>query len=283
MCSSRRPEFGRRFELSTSAGPSSQRAFAGVRSLIEFEPPREQRTGFYLSPHFLVCAACAAASKARARHSAGRAGYVYCALSRCAMCACMRASRATARLVRRKSRERKGGPGRTVPPLFSHKNYITRKGAVTPTPSHTIKSPVNVLFNQRPHGGWAPPAPRMQAQRIATRLSGCAAPWPRRIPQSARRCSPRCPRNRRGRRPSRTSLRGSSRRDRRASRCDTRRGSIRGRVRAASAGSKEQQSAWIADGCSWGAEHHEAGPGIRAPARSITAQPRPCMRSPRRG
>ena len=118
MCSSRRPEFGRRFELSTSAGPSSQRAFAGVRSLIEFEPPREQRTGFYLSPHFLVCAACAAASKARARHSAGRAGYVYCALSRCAMCACMRASRATARLVRRKSRERKGGPGRTVPPLF---------------------------------------------------------------------------------------------------------------------------------------------------------------------
>ena len=119
MCSSRRPEFGRRFELSTSAGPSSQRAFAGVRSLIEFEPPREQRTGFYLSPHFLVCAACAAASKARARHSAGRAGYVYCALSRCAMCACMRASRATARLVRRKSRERKGGPGRTVPPLFT--------------------------------------------------------------------------------------------------------------------------------------------------------------------
>ena len=128
MCSSRRPEFCRRCELSTSAGPSSQRAISGVRSLIEFEPPREQRTGFYLSPHFLVCAACAAASKARARHSAGRAGYVYCALSRCAMCACMRASRATARLVRRKSRERKGGPGRTVPPLFMLVQTYSKQG-----------------------------------------------------------------------------------------------------------------------------------------------------------
>ena len=108
------------YNLYNTPLPSSQRAFVGVRSLIEFEPPREQRTGFCHSLHFLVCAACAAASKARARHSAGRAGYVYCALSRCAMCACMRASRATARLVRRKSRERKGGPGRTVPPLVHY-------------------------------------------------------------------------------------------------------------------------------------------------------------------
>ena len=155
MCSSRRPESGRRFEPSTSAGPSSQRAISGVRSLIEFEPPREQRTGFHHSLHFLVCAACAAASRARARHSAGRAGYVYCALSRCAMCACMRASRATARLVRRKSRERKGGPGRTAPPLFHLWAACTKIRRTRLAHSHTHRAHPWFVRSSCTHGSWA--------------------------------------------------------------------------------------------------------------------------------